>query len=81
MALGGVMTVHSEDATRCVKIMRQADGTFGLREFRREPEDAGGWSMVRDHGGAFRTPQQAVDAAIEDIAWFSAMQSTAPRAS
>lgn len=66
-----ISTLHSDDATRCVKIMRAPDGTFGFREFRRDPEDAGSWTMVRDNGGAFATPQQAVTAAADGIAWLS----------
>lgn len=70
-----VSTLHSDDACHCVKIMREPDGTFGFREYRRDPEDAGGWTMVRDNGGAFATPQQAVTAAAEGIAWLAEKQS------
>ena len=27
--------------------MKQPDGTFGFNEFRRDPEDAGGWTLTR----------------------------------
>lgn len=78
MASNVVTTVHSEDAHRCVKILREADGTFGYREFRRDPEDAGGWTMVSDNGGAFATQQAAASAAADGIAWLSEMQSKTP---
>ena len=78
MASNVVTTVHSEDAHRCVKILREADVTFGYREFRRDPEDAGGWTMVSDNGGAFANAQQAAAAAADRIAWLSEMQSKAP---
>ncbi len=72
MASNVVTTLHSDDAHRCIKVMRQPDGTFGLREFRRDPEDAGNWTLVRDYGrGDYATPQQAVSAAQDNVAWLS----------
>ena len=39
---------------------RALDGTFGFKEFRRDPEDAGGWTLVSDTPGAiFATQEQA----------------------
>lgn len=68
---GNVMTtMHSDDAHRCVKIIRGADGTFGFQEYRREPEDAGRWSLVSDRSlGSFATQGQALAAARADVAW------------
>jgi hypothetical protein len=64
-------TLHNEDADRCVKIMKRPDGTFGFQEFRREPEDAGRWTLVRDsRGSVYATQGQAVAAARDGIAWF-----------
>jgi hypothetical protein len=64
MYSGVVTTVHSEDAQRAIKVIKRADGRFGFNEFRREPEDAGGWTLVReDPAGTFATPDQAVAAA------------------
>ena len=75
MASHVVTTLHSDDAHRCVKIRRAPDVTFGLEEFRRDPEDAGGWTLVGDWGRAHASPQEAVAAARSDIAWLSAMTS------
>ena len=64
MYSGVVTTVHSEDAQRAIKVIKRADGKFGFNEFRREPKDAGGWTLVReDPAGTFATPDQAVEAA------------------
>ena len=74
MYSGVVATVHSEDAQRAIKVMKRADGTFGFNEYRREPEDAGGWTLVReDPAGTFATPDQAVAAAR--VSW---LQDAAP---
>jgi len=65
-----VDTLHSRDADRCVKIIRQPDGTFGFQEFRREPEDAGRWTLISEGArGAHATQVQAVAAAEDDVAW------------
>jgi hypothetical protein len=72
MASGVVATLHSDDARHCVKIIRQPDGTFGFQEFRREPEDAGGWMLVAENSGAtLATERQALAAARSSIAWLS----------
>lgn len=70
MAYNVVTTVHNRDADRCVKIIRQPDGTFGFQEFRREPEDAGRWTLVSEGArGVHATQVQAVAAAEDDVAW------------
>lgn len=64
MTSGVIATLHSADGNRAVKIMRGADGTFGLNEFRRDVEDAGGWTLVREKPRAgFATKEEAVAAA------------------
>jgi hypothetical protein len=72
MASGVVATVHSDDAHHCVKIIRQPDGTFGFQEYRRDPEDAGGWTLVAESSGAtLATERQALAAARSSVAWLS----------
>ncbi len=36
-----VDSIADADARRCVDILLRDDGTFGFKEFRRDPEDAG----------------------------------------
>ena len=61
MASGVIATLHNKDGDRAVKIMKGADGTFGFNEFRRDPEDAGGWTLVRENPqGSYPTQEQAV---------------------
>ncbi len=66
-------TLHNEDADRAVKIIKRSDGTFGCNEFRRDPEDAGGWTLVRENASeTYATQAQAVAAAragwLRDVA-------------
>ena len=64
MASGVIATLHNDDANRAVKIIKRSDGTFGFNEFRRDPEDAGGWTLVRENPrGTYATQEQAVAAA------------------
>jgi hypothetical protein len=81
MARGVVTTLHSEDAGRCVKILKRADGVFGFQEYRRDPEDAGGWTLVGDAlQAAYPTEEQAAAAARASIPWLrEQMSSKSPR--
>jgi hypothetical protein len=72
MASNVTMTLHSDDAHRCVKVIKQLDGTFGFQEYRRDPEDAGGWTLVRENSGAaLATERQALAAARSSVAWLN----------
>jgi hypothetical protein len=63
-------TVHDRDGYRAVKIIKRPDGTFGFQEYRRDPEDAGGWTFVAQNSrGPFRTQEEALAAAKSDIGW------------
>jgi len=69
MSAGVIATLHNEGADRCVKILRRGDGTFGFSEFRRDPEDAGGWTLVADHPQAVATEEGALSAARGAVGW------------
>jgi hypothetical protein len=73
-----ITTLHNDDAHRCVKIIKGSDGTFGFKEFRRDPEDAGGWTLVSDTPPAiYATQEQATAAARAGIGWLRDMASSA----
>ena len=64
MASGVIATLHNPTADRCVKVMKASGGAFGFNEFRRDVEDAGGWTLVRENPrGTFATQQEALTAA------------------
>ena len=78
MASNVITTLHNDDGHRCVKITKGSDGTFGFKEFRRDPEDAGGWTLVSDTPPAiYATQEQATAAARAGITWFRDMASPA----
>jgi hypothetical protein len=58
-----VATMHSDDGDRCIKIVKRADGTFGCDEYRRDPEDAGGWTFVNAAPAIYPSRDQAAEAA------------------
>ena len=68
MATGVITTLHNDAADRCVKIVKGSDGAFGFQEFRRDPEDAGGWTVVSD-AQPYPTEAQALAAAHASIPW------------
>ena len=70
MASGVVTSLHNDEVDRCVDIFVRADGTFGFKEFRRDPEDSGGWTLVSyNPQGVYATEQQALAAAQLGVAW------------
>ena len=53
-----------------MKILKRADGVFGFQEFRRDPEDAGGWTLIGDASQAvYATEEQAAAAARASVRW------------
>jgi hypothetical protein len=65
-----LLSLHNDEVDRCVDIVANADGTFGFKEFRRDPEDRGGWTLVSYNPRAvFTTQQQAITAAKASVAW------------
>jgi hypothetical protein len=79
MATGVIATLHNDAADRCVKIVKGSDGAFGFKEFRKDPEDAGGWTVVSDAPAAYPTEAQAVAGARASIPWLQAMPTTETR--
>ena len=60
------------DGFRCVDFFRRTDGTFGFKEFRRDPEDGGRWTLVEDYSHlSYPTECQALDAAALEVSWFN----------
>ena len=55
---------------RCVDIFRRPDGTFGFEEFRRDPEDMGGWTPIAYYSvWEYLTEGDAVAAARAAVPW------------
>jgi len=78
MASGVVVSLHNDEVDRCVDVIKRADGTFGFKEFRRDPEDRGGWTLLSyNPQGIYATEEQAVAAARASVAWLRDQQTSA----
>jgi hypothetical protein len=63
---------ENAEANRCIDIFVRRDGTFGFEEYRRDPEDAGGWTLVAYHAHrVFATRDEAEAAAAGIVAWMA----------
>jgi hypothetical protein len=63
-------SLEDEDGTRCVDVFRRADGSFGFKEFRRDPEDGGRWTLVADYSDRrFVSLEEALHDAGSVVAW------------
>jgi hypothetical protein len=65
-----IRSLHSVAVDRCVDILRHDDGTFGFKEFRRDPEDRGGWTLIGyNPRRTYPTEEEAIAAARTTVAW------------
>jgi hypothetical protein len=59
---------------RCVDIFRRPEGTFGFEEFRRDPEDMGGWTPIAYYSAwEYESEADAIAAARAAVAWLPAV--------
>ena len=66
-----VDSLEDAEGARCVDLILRDDGSFGFKEFRRDPEDGGGWTLVADYSGLrYPNREAALAAAAETVAWF-----------
>jgi hypothetical protein len=65
-------SVENPEANRCVDIFVRGDGSFGFEEYRRDPEDAGGWTLVAYHAHrVYATRDEAAAAAADIVRWMA----------
>jgi hypothetical protein len=68
-----VRSLEDADRFRCVDIFERPDGTYGFKEFRRDPEDAGRWTLVVDYSHhSYATKEDALRMAASILPWFAA---------
>ena len=67
-----VLSVEDEDGLRCVDIYARGDGCFVFKEYRRDPEDSGAWSLVGDYSGRGSSTQaEAIEVAAGTVNWLA----------
>lgn len=63
-------SIENDVHDRCVDLFLRPDGSFGFEEFRRDPEDAGGWTPVSYYSGhTFASRELATQAAVGAVGW------------
>jgi hypothetical protein len=66
-------SLEDEDGFRCVDVFQRHDRSFGFKEFRRDPEDCGQWTLVGDYSRqVYSTQEAALHAARAALPWFAA---------
>jgi len=67
-----VVSLEDADGFRCVDVFERPDRTFGFKEFRRDPEDAGRWTLVGDYSDqSCSTKEEALRVAAATLPWFA----------
>jgi len=68
-----VISLENFAGDRCVDVFVRVDGTFGFEEFRRDPEDGGGWYPLRHYAHqVFDTKEAALARAKASVPWLAA---------
>jgi hypothetical protein len=68
-----IRSLEDADGFRCVDIFECPDGSYGFKEFRRDPEDAGHWTLVGDYSHhSYATTDDALRVAATSIPWLAA---------
>ena len=68
-----VRSLEDADGFRCVDIFERPDGTYGFKEFRRDPEDVGRWTLVADYSHhSYATKDDALRVAATSLPWLAA---------
>jgi hypothetical protein len=69
-----VKSIASQDQTRCIDVVGDSAGRFTVKEFRRDPEDGGRWTLVADHSArSYGSETEAIDAMRRELPWLNAM--------
>lgn len=67
-----INSIEDDDGLRCVDIALATDGQFWFKEFRRDPEDGGRWTLTADYSATrFGAEADAFAAASGRIDWFA----------
>jgi hypothetical protein len=65
-----VRSIEDDTGVYCVDIARHADGGFHFKEYRRDPEDEGRWTLIADYSHtSYATEADAIRAASDEIPW------------
>jgi hypothetical protein len=65
-------SIENAEHDRCVDLFYRPDGSFGFEEFRRDAEDAGGWTPVQFYSGAsYGSVDDLHAAAARTIEWLA----------
>lgn len=65
-----VKSHETPERDRCLDVVSRPDGTWGFEEFRKDPEDMGAWTPIRDFSGhEYPTESEAVVAAKLAVPW------------
>ncbi len=63
-------SLEPPDGGRCVDIFVRPDATFGFEEYRRDPEDGGGWFPIGSYGAlVYGKESDALADAVRKVPW------------
>ncbi|MDG2286565.1 MAG: hypothetical protein P8N43_13705 [Alphaproteobacteria bacterium] len=67
-----IISINSDDQTRCVDVFARADGSYGFEEYRRDPEDTRGWFPIGGFADlTFEQQEHAMAKARARVNWLT----------
>jgi hypothetical protein len=69
--MGVIQSIEDAEGMRCIDVIQHADNRFGFKEFRRDPEDGGRWTLIADYSRpGWDTKDEALRRAASVVGWF-----------
>lgn len=66
-----ILSLEDREGLRCIDVV-EAGGSYGFKEFRRDPEDGGRWSIVADYSDRrYDSREDALAAAARAVGWLA----------
>jgi len=63
-------SIEDGDGRHCVDLIQNDDGTYSFKEFRRDVEDGGRWTLTRDFSATrYDSLEAALAAAARVVRW------------
>ncbi len=67
-----VRSIEDRFGERCVDLIRQGDHRFTFKEYRRDVEDGGRWTLTQDFSATtFASESLATEAAVGQVGWLA----------
>jgi hypothetical protein len=70
-----IRSIEDSSGTYCVDLISHPDNTVTAKQFRRDPEDGGRWTLVADYSSIhYASEHDAIYALLASVSWLADAQ-------